>query len=306
MSHEDSSDGRALRCGTVALIGWTNVGKSTLLNRMVGEKLAAVADVAQTTRRRIRGVVNVDGRGQIAFVDTPGLHRPRSKMNQAMVDTVHRAVVGVDLVVLVVDAARGLGRGDRHAADLLERSDAKSRLVVLNKVDLVRPKSKLLPMIQTVAEDWGMREVLPLSALTGDGIAVLTDRLLELLPATQPLFDEEYLTDQTERDLAAEWVREKLLQLTHQELPHATAVVIEHWSEREDGLVEIRATILVDRETQKPIVIGKGGERIKQVGIAARADLERLLGRQVFLDLHVKTQRDWRNDPGILHRLGLG
>jgi len=295
----------APRSGTVALFGWTNVGKSTLLNSLVGEKVAAVADVAQTTRRRIRGVCNVEGRGQIVFVDMPGLHRPRFKMNRGMVETVHRALHGVDLVALIVDAARGLGPGDRHAAEILSRSAVTSSLVVLNKIDLVRPKSKLLPMMSAVADEWGMAEVLPLSALTGNGVGELTDRLLELLPVADPLFPEDYLTDQTERDLAAEWIREKLLRCTRQELPHATAVMIEHWSERDDGLVEIRAIILVDRESQKPIVIGKGGERIKQVGMAARADLERLLGRQVFLDLHVKTHRDWRNDARILRQLGL-
>ena len=294
-----------LRSGTVALVGWTNVGKSTLLNRLVGEKVAAVADVAQTTRRRIRGVCNVPDRGQIVFVDTPGLHRPKYKLNRAMVQTVHRAVRDVDLAIPIVDAGRGLGAGDRQAIDLLRNAERPSALIVLNKVDLVRPKSRLLPMMQTVVDEWGMSEAFPVSARTGEGVDALAHRILELLPVSEPLFPEHYLTDQTERDLAAEWIREKLLHQTYQELPHALAVIIDTWNEREDGLVEIRAVVLVERESQKPIVIGKGGERLKQVGTLARTELEELLGRKIFLELHVKTAQDWRNDDRILRQLGV-
>jgi GTP-binding protein Era len=294
-----------LRSGTVVLFGWTNVGKSTLLNRLVGQKLAAVADVSQTTRRRMRGVRNVPGRGQIVFVDTPGLHRPKYKMNRDMVRMVHHALRDVDLAVPIVDAARGLGRGDRHALELLLEAERSVELVVLNKVDLVKPKSKLLPMMRTLVEEWGAEEAFPVSALTGDGVDALTLRLLELLPEGPPLFAESYLTDQTERDLAAEWIREKLLHSTYQELPHATAVMIEDWLEREDGLVEIRAVILVERDSQKPIVIGKSGERLKEVGSLARQELEALLERKVYLELHVKAAHAWRNDARVLRRLGM-
>ena len=294
-----------LRSGTVAIIGWTNVGKSTLLNRLVGEKVAAVADVAQTTRRRIRGVCNIPDRGQIVFVDTPGLHRPKYKLNRAMVQTVHRAVRDVDLAIPLVDASRGLGAGDRQAIDLLRNANRSSGLIVLNKVDLVRPKSKLLPMMQTVVEEWGMSEAFPVSARTGEGVDVLARRLLQLLPVSKPLFPEHYLTDQTERDLAAEWIREKLLHRTYQELPHALAVTIDSWDEREDGLVEIHALVLVERDSQKPIVIGKGGERLKEVGTLARTELEQLLGRRVYLELRVKTARSWRDDDRILRLLGV-
>lgn len=305
MNENQTNPGETRRSGTVALVGWTNVGKSTLLNRLVGEKVAAVADVAQTTRRRIRGVCNLPGRGQIAFVDTPGLHRPKYKLNRAMVQAVHRAVRDVDLAIPIVDAGRGLGAGDRQAVELLQQADRSSRLVVLNKIDLVRPRSKLLPMMQTVVDEWGMSEAFPVSARTGDGVEALARRLLELLPISEPLFPEHYLTDQTERDLAAEWIREKLLHQTYQELPHAMAVTIDSWNEREDGLIEIRAVVLVERESQKPIVIGKGGERLKQVGILARTELEQLLGRRVFLELHVKTAQDWRNDDRVLRTLGI-
>ena len=296
--------GGGRRCGTVALLGWTNVGKSTLLNRLVGAKIAAVADVAQTTRHRITGV-HLDGkRGQIAFVDTPGLHRPRYRMNRRMVETARQAIRGVDVVAVVVDAARGAGEGDCQAAELVRARDC-ARMLVLNKVDLVRPKSKLLPMIEGWAREWGFPEVVPVSAKTGDGCDRLLDVLFGLLPEGPALFPEDYLTDQPERTLAAEFVREKLLRATRQELPHATAVVVEAWNQRADGLVEIEATILVDRESQKRIVIGRQGEAIKQIGVAARPELEQLLGRRIFLQLWVKVRPDWRNDAEILRSLGV-
>jgi len=292
------------RCGTVALVGWTNVGKSTLLNRLVGERIAAVADVAQTTRRRILGVLHAADRGQIAFLDTPGLHRPHYAMNRAMVDVVRQTARGVDLALLIVDASRGLGEGDRQAAQLLERAGVE-RLIALNKIDRINPKSRLLPLMHTAVEEWGLAEALPISALTGEGCDALVDRLLARLPQAPAAYPDDYLTDQTQRSLAAECVREKLLQRTREELPHATAVVAESWTEREDGLVEIHVTILVDRESQKPIVIGRGGEMLKSVGADARADLERSLGRRVFLRLWVKVREDWRNDRRTLHELGL-
>jgi len=299
-------DGSAsgVRAGSVALAGWTNVGKSTLLNRLVGDKLAAVSRVAQTTRHRITGVRSFPGRGQIVFVDTPGLHKPRHRMNRAMVEVAGYALRDVDLTVLVTDAARGLGEGDERAVDLLRRVDVP-RLMVLNKVDQVAAKAELLPMMQRAVDDWGFLEVLPVSALTGQGCDVLVDRLLAHLPEGPPLFPEEYLTDQTERSLAAEWIREKLLWLTREELPHATAVMIDRWEVRPDGLVEIHAIILVDRESQRQIVIGRGGQLLKQVGSEARVELERLLGSRVYLDLWVKIRKDWRNDGQTLRLLGL-
>ncbi len=298
----DSAD-REFHCGSVALVGWTNVGKSTLLNRLVGVRIAAVGGAAQTTRQRITGVLNLP-LGQIVVVDTPGLHRPRSRMNRAMVELSRRAIQDVDLVLLLVDAERGLGPGDREAAELLARANT-GRLLVLNKIDRVRPKSKLLPLMRTGVEEWGFSEALPISALTGEGCATLIERILPHLPRSPRLFDEEYLTDQTERAIVAEKIREKLLNLTDAELPHATAVLIERWHERPDGLLEIQATILVDRESQKPIVIGRGGELAKRVGTEARLDIEEFLGRRVFLQLWVKVRRDWRDDERTLQELGL-
>lgn len=304
MKHEDPAGASATRAGTVGLFGWTNVGKSTLLNRLVGEKLAAVGSAAQTTRRRIQGVRNVPGRGQVVFVDTPGLHHPRHALNRRMVAAARRGLAEVDVALLVVDAARGLGPGDQEAAALT--AGKAQRLIALNKVDLVRPKTELLPMMQTAARDWGVAEIVPVSALTGEGCAALLERLLQRLPESAPLYPEDYLTDQTERGLAAEWIREQLVQATRQELPHATAVLIERWHERQDGLIEIEATVLVERESQKPIVIGHNGQMLRHVGEAARRELERLLGARVFLRLWVKVRQGWRDDDRTLHELGLG
>ena len=292
------------RAGFAALVGWTNVGKSTLLNRIVGEKVAAVAEVPQTTRNRIQGVRNVPGRGQVIFVDSPGLHRPRHRMNRNMVRLAVDSLRAVDLALLVVDAARGLGDGDEQAAEVVKRAGLPA-LAVLNKIDLVRSKSRLLPMLETLVGKWGMSEAIPISALTGNGCDELLDRVVAHLPEAEPLFPEETYTDQPERALAAEWVREKLLHKTRQEVPHSVAVEVERWLDREDGVIEIDATILVERESQKAIVIGRGGGLLKQVGVEARADLERLLGTRVFLTLWVKVRPGWRDDERILRQLGL-
>jgi len=294
----------AQRSGFVALVGWTNVGKSTLLNRLVGTKLAAVADVAQTARRRIQGARTLPHRGQIVFVDTPGLHEPRHGMNRAMVEAVRHALSEVDVLALVLDATRPLGAGDRRAADMV-LSRSSPRVAVLNKIDLMRDKSRLLPAIDVLAREWGFDHVVPVSALTGNGCDRLTELLLTLLPPGPPLFDDDYLTDQPQRVLAAEWIREKLLHVTRQELPHATAVTVERWDEREDGLLNIEATILVERESQKGIVIGREGRLLKQVGSAARAELEQRLGARVFLQLWVRVRERWRDDEQMLRRLGL-
>ncbi len=294
-----------VKSGSVALLGWTNVGKSTLLNRLVGEKIAAVADVPQTTRHRIVGVLSIPERGQIEFVDTPGIHHPRERMNKRMVAAAREALEDVDVVLLVVDAQVGTGRGDAEVARMIRESGTPG-LGVLNKIDRVEPKSKLLAMMTTVVEQWGLLEAVPVSATTGSGCDVLIERVLHHLPEGEPRFPAEYLTDQPVRTLAAEWVREKILHRTREEIPHAAAVVIERWTEREDGLLSIEATIFVERDSQKGIVIGKGGGLLKEVGTEARADIERLLERKVFLSLRVEVRPDWRNDPRLLGELGIG
>ena len=302
MSENDLS--RGSRSGFVALVGWTNVGKSTLLNRLVGVKLAAVGDVAQTTRQSIHGARTVPGRGQIIFVDTPGLHNPKHRMNRAMVQATGRTIGEVDLVALVVDAARGFGPGDQRAAAQVKKS-CSNNLIVLNKVDLVRPKSSLLPLMESLSGEWGFEAIVPVSAKTGSGCDELIATILDHLPPGPPLFPEDYLTDQPERVLAAEWIREKLLASTRQELPHATAVIVERWNEREDGLLDIEASILVERESQKKIVIGKEGQLLKRVGIEARAELEAFLEQRIMLRLWVRVREHWRDDEHMLQRLGL-
>jgi GTP-binding protein Era len=294
----------SFKSGRVAIAGWTNVGKSTLLNRLVGEKVAAVADVPQTTRHRITGVLTLPGRGQIVFVDTPGFHRPRARMNRVMVAAAREALTGVDLVLLVVDAAAGAGRGDAEVAREAGGAGVPT-LGVLNKIDRVAPKAKLLALMTTVVDRWGLAEAIPVSAQTGDGCDLLVARILHHLPEGEATEDEDTLTDQPARRLAAEWVREKILHRMREEIPHAAAVVVDRWSERADGLVEIEAAIFVERDSQKGIVIGRGGGVLKEVGVEARADLEKLLGRRVFLALRVEVRPDWRNDPRVLAELGI-
>jgi GTPase len=293
------------KAGHVAIVGWTNVGKSTLLNRLVGEKIAAVADVPQTTRHRIVAVLPVPGRGQIVFVDTPGFHRPQERMNRVMVETAKAALGSVDLVLFVVDAEKGAGRGDAEVAKAIAAVGVPA-IAVLNKIDRVTPKSKLLPLMKRMVDEWKLAEVVPISATTGNGCDVLVERVLDRLPDGEPIFPEDFLTDQPERAIAAEWVREKILHHTREEIPHAAAVVVRHWLERADGLVEIEAAIYVERESQKGIVIGKGGDLLKKVGTEARADIEKLLERKVFLSLRVEVRPDWRNDPRALGELGIG
>jgi GTPase len=293
------------RAGRVGIVGWTNVGKSTLLNRLVGEKIAAVAEVAQTTRHRIVGVLPVAGRGQIVFVDTPGFHRPRERMNKAMIEAARGTLAEVDVVVLVVDAVAGALPGDREVASAI-RAAGTPALCVLNKIDRVEPKARLLPLMSAVVNEWGIPEAIPVSAATGEGCDLLVTRILDRLPEAEPLYPDDTLTDQPERLLAAEWIREKLLHHTREELPHSVAVLVTRWVERADGLVEIEAMVFVERESQKGMVIGKGGSLLKKVGAAARADIEKLLDRRVFLKLTVEVRPDWRNDPRALRELGIG
>lgn len=289
----------------MALIGRPNAGKSTLLNRLVGQKVAIVSDKPQTTRHRITGVLNTP-EAQLVFIDTPGIHKPEHTMNRRMVKASLDTLREVDLVVLIVDAAEEAGWGDRFVMDLLTGLKVPL-IVVLNKVDRLKVKAALLPRIESYAKGLPARAVVPVSALKGDQVDALLKEMIAALPEQEPLFDEDYFTDQTERTLAAELVREKVLVHTRDELPYSTAVVIDQFeeAEAEGGLTRIFASIIVDHESQKPIVIGKGGEMIKRIGIEARKDLEEMLQGPVFLDLHVKVRKDWRDDERLLDELGL-
>jgi GTP-binding protein Era len=293
-----------VKAGFVALVGRPNAGKSTLLNRLVGEKVAIVSDKPQTTRHRIVGVRNGPGH-QFVFVDTPGIHKPLHRMNRRMVDVALDALKQSDVVVLVVDATGEAGGGDAFVVDLCKRADVKP-IVALNKVDRVQ-RPRLLPLMAHYSEALACRAIVPISALTGDGVEALESEVANALPDGDPLYPEDYLTDQTERSLTAELIREKVLHHTRDELPYTTAVVIDQFEEPSapGGLTRIFASILVDHDSQKPIVIGKGGEMIKRIGTEARQDLERMLDGRVHLDLHVKVRQDWRDDERLLDEMGL-
>jgi GTPase len=291
------------RAGVVALVGRPNAGKSTLLNRLVRAKLAIVSDKPQTTRNRIVGVRTLEA-GQIVYLDTPGIHRPLHRMNVRMVDAAVDALREVDLVALVVDASGPMGGGDRYVVQLLTGLTTPV-VLVLNKVDLVE-KPTLLPLIDAYRGLHAFTEIVPVSALTGDGVDRLEAVLLTGLPEGPPLYPDDYLTDQPERFFAAEIVREKLLHHTRDELPFTTAVVVDRFEEPDErGLLRLYCTILVEHASQKPIVIGRRGELIKRIGSEARLELEAFFAARVYLDLHVKVKADWREDDRVLRDLGL-
>jgi GTPase len=289
--------------GFVSLIGRPNAGKSTLLNRIVGTKVAIVSDKPQTTRTRIVGVKNYET-GQAVFVDTPGIHRPLHRMNVRMVDAAVETLREVDVVVLMFDASTRPGHGDEFVSGLLR--DVKVPVVlVLNKVDLVA-KSTLLPLIERARSWHAFAAIVPISASTGDGVPQLEEVLLQHLPEADPIYPEDYLTDQPERILVAETVREKVLIHTRAELPFSTAVIVDEFDETERAqILRLYCTIFVETESQKPIVIGRGGEMIKRIGTEARIDLEALFETKVFLDLRVKVNPDWRNNERALDEIGV-
>ncbi len=294
------------RAGTVALVGRPNAGKSTLMNRMLGEKLAIVSDKPQTTRHRLIGILSTE-LGQMVFHDTPGLHRPLHRLNRRMVHAAAAALKEADVVCLLRDAATPFGRGDAYALDLVAASAAerdRPMLCLLNKIDLIA-KPRLLPEIERYASRAVFEEIVPVSALAGDGVDEALELLWRRLPFGPPLHDPELLTVHTERFLVAERIREQVLERTRDELPFTTAVVIEVWEDGEER-TDLLASILVDRENHKGIVVGRGGGRIKEIGTAARRDLEKFLGRRVYLELRVRTEPGWREDAAVLSRLETG
>jgi GTP-binding protein Era len=297
-----------MKSGFVSLIGRPNAGKSTLLNRLVGTKLAIVSDKPQTTRTRILGVRNYPD-AQVVFLDTPGIHRPLHRMNRRMVDTAVETIREVDLLGLVMDASERHGKGDQYVVDLAKSATAPVFLI-LNKIDLIR-KSRLLPVIDEYSRMAQFAEIVPVSAATGDNVDRLERVIIDRLPEGERLYPEDYLTDQPERFFAAEIVREKLLQFTHAELPFSSAVIVDRFEEVPEGTDATKAvlglycSIVVDRESQKPIVIGRGGDMIKRIGTAAREELERFFGTRVFLDLHVRVKSLWREDERILGEIGM-
>ena len=305
MASQSTNDyGNAFHAGYVALIGRPNAGKSTLLNRLVGEKIAAVSNKPQTTRFKILGIVTRP-EGQAVLVDTPGVHKPGYELNRRMMAAVHDALLGVDLVCLIRDASVSSGNGDRFVLDLVKQS-AKPALLLLNKTDKLTEKSKLLPLIDWYTAEHEWQAIVPISALKNDQIDSLLDEMIAHLPVKPPLFAEDELTDQPLRMLAAEIVREKILEVTGEEIPYVTGVVTEKWEETRPEFTRIHCAIFVERESQKKIIIGRGAQRLKQIGMRARRDIEKLLGHRCHLELFVKVEQDWRDREHVLDEMGIG
>ncbi len=291
------------RSGYVAIVGRPNVGKSTLLNRLLGQKIAIVSPKPQTTRNRIAGIRTTDA-AQTIFLDTPGIHRARSLINRRMVDVALNTLGEVDGILWLVDARDGLRRDDEEIAERLKPLRA-TVVVLLNKIDLIA-KGKLLPLIERLAELLPGREIIPITALKGDGVEIVLDRIEKLLPEGPRYYTEGEITDQTERFLAAEIVREKVFLRTREEIPYGTAVTIDEFTEKEErNLIVIKATIHVERETHKHILIGRRGAMLKEIGTEAREELERILGCKIFLELFIRVDPGWTQDPNALSELGL-
>ena len=289
--------------GYVALIGRPNAGKSTLLNQLVGQKIAAVSDKPQTTRFRIQGVITKP-EGQIVLVDTPGVHQPGYELNRRMMAAVQEALMGVDLVCLIRDASVSTGNGDRFVLDLVKRSE-KPSLLLLNKIDKLEDKSALLPLIEWYSKEHDWREIVPISALKNEMTEVLVESCLRHLPEGEPIFGDDELTDQSLRVLVAEIVREKVLRSTGDEIPYVTAVVTEKFEEVREDFDRIYCVIVVERASQKKIIIGKGASRLKEIGTSARKEIENLIGHRCHLELFVKVEADWRNKDQLLDEYGL-
>ncbi len=301
------------RSGFVCILGRPNAGKSTLLNALVGEKLAIISPKPQTTRNRIQGVVHVPKRkgkngkgkgkdgGQIVLIDTPGVHKPDSSLGRKMMVEVREALEGCDLVLAIMDVTRKFDPRDQFALDLLKKSGTKAFLV-LNKVDLIREKSRLLPLIEEYRKLYAFSEVIPISALKRSGLDELLQMVIAVLPAGPAYFPEDQVTDQPARFMAAEIIREQVLLNTSEEIPYATTVIVDSFEEGA-RLTRIAATIYCEREGQKGILVGKGGSMLKKIGTSARLQMERMLGTKVFLELYVKAEPGWRDSRRFIDEL---
>lgn len=288
------------KSGFVSIVGRPNVGKSTLLNRIIGEKIVITSDKPQTTRNRIQGIHNIPG-GQIVFIDTPGIHAAHSKLNRSMVDAAMSAISGVDLLLLVVEATSS--SDDNLLGDILQKVKIPV-VLALNKVDLLSDKRALLDRMAAWSAVHSFCEIVPISAGKGDGVEHLVETISAYLPEGDALFPDDILTDMPEKFIVAEMIREKVFRLTHDEIPYSTAVIVESFVERENGVVAITAAISLERATQKGIVIGKRGEMLKKIGTQARHDIERLLGTRVFLELFVKVEENWSERTSKLREFG--
>ena len=290
-----------LKSGFVCIAGRPNSGKSTLLNRLVGEKISIVTDKPQTTRNVIRGIVTRE-EGQIVFLDTPGIHKPIHKMNERMMKYVRDSMADVDLVLLIVDCSQPFGRGDQFTVDLI-KPVTNPKFLLLNKIDAI-PKKQLLPIIERYSKLAEFQEVIPISALTGDNVEMLVQAIFKYLKTGPMFYPADQISDQPARAISSEIIREKLIVTTKEELPYSTAVVIDRFVE-EPKIYRIFATVYVERESQKGIVIGKAGQLLKQIGTAAREELEKFFEQKIYLELHVKVKKSWRDDDATLRTIGL-
>jgi GTP-binding protein Era len=292
----------SFKAGFISILGRPNVGKSTLFNRILGEKIAIVTEKPQTTRNRILGIKNIDG-GQFIFLDTPGFHKGGSELNQRMVLTAIASAQDADVLLFLIEASFPHVKKDQKMIDSIKGRHGVPFLVV-NKIDLVK-RETLLPIIDQYQRLHPFHKIIPLSAATGEGVDILLDEIFKLLPESLPYFPEEMITDQTERFLVSEIIREKVIQQSYQEIPYCTAVTIEEFKEQsERNLVVIRGTVHVEKNSQKKILIGKGGQKLRKIGEVARKEVEAFLERRVFLELWVKVEKDWTRDPRALDRLG--
>jgi len=290
------------KSGFISIVGRPNVGKSTLFNRLLGDKIAIVAEKPQTTRNRILGIKHVEG-GQLIFLDTPGIHQGRSELNQRMVRTAIASGRDADILLFLIEATSPLLEKDQQMIESL-RGSSGIPFLVINKIDLVKKKN-LLPIMDQYQKLHPFKEIIPLSAMTGEGIEILLDEILKVLPESPPYYPEGMVTDQTERFWVSEIIREKVIHQSYQEIPYSTAVTIEEFKERpEKNLVVIKGTIHVERDSQKKILIGKGGQKLKNIGETARKEAEALLGTKVFLELWVSVEKNWTQNPQALNRLG--
>jgi len=291
---------KSFRSGFVSIIGRPNVGKSTLLNAIIGEKIVITSNKPQTTRNRIQGIHNIPD-GQIIFIDTPGIHAGHSRLNKSMVDVAMASISGVDLLLLVVEATTAVDAG--FIAEVL-KGVTTPVILAINKVDLLSDKHVLLEKISAWAALHPFREIVPISAGAGDGVELLVQTISRYLPEGHPFFPDDILTDMPEKFIVAEMIREKIFRLTRDEVPYSTAVEVESFVERENGVIAISAAIVLERATQKGIVIGKRGEMLKKIGSQARQDIERLLDTRVFLELFVKVEENWSERPSKLREYG--
>lgn len=295
-----------MKSGTAIIVGRPNSGKSTLLNALIGQKISIVSSRPQTTRHRIIGIAT-ETRGQIVFLDTPGIHKPAFGMNRRMLHTVYDGLQDVDILLLVVDASVHFGAGENFVLEMVKKARCPS-LLLINKIDKVA-KPKILPIMERYGRAHDFLEIIPISALKGENLQLVLDRIFHYLPPGNPSYDSEQITDRSEKFLAGEFIREKLLERVREELPYSSAVLVRKFDETrrsEKNLVIIDADILVEKRSQQGIILGAGGSKIRDLGISARKDLEQFLGCKVYLNLEVRTVRNWRNDESMLNQLELG